>query len=308
MWYSGEAIDRLLFSVMDIGFDGVDTQLVQSIAPADKSNTLYISATLEILLATVWTLFLTTIPVIANIGPDNYYANHPKWFTGNDVMRFIEPLGGALLNFLVFQSSGITRKAQSLSSDICIYSFVFGLAFYVQGAGFHSASNMFKNSLETIQDEHDDTYYDSLHYYMRNVWEHAVSHYVYAIGLVLMHLCQAWAYKDFKAPTNGLPIAAKVSLVCSSLLLALLIFLVALQFPSGTIVGFIYLLCYGMCIVGGYHAYLYRYRDEKKALTEFGYLPILHHFFVAYCVALAMLIIWIISVGGFYSRVEATGK
>ena len=44
-------------------------------------------------LASLWTLFLTFIPVFSTNGikPNNIYKPEPGWYTGSDVMRFIEP-------------------------------------------------------------------------------------------------------------------------------------------------------------------------------------------------------------------------
>lgn len=47
-----------------------------------------------ILFSNLWVLVMTALPVAANIGPDNYYAGHPGWYTGDDVIRFIEPVFG----------------------------------------------------------------------------------------------------------------------------------------------------------------------------------------------------------------------
>lgn len=172
---------------------------------------------------------------------------------------------------------------------------------YVQGAGFHSASAMYKNSLKNLVDD-DAQAYDPLYYYMRTVWEHGVSHYIYAVGYALMQAAQLWAYRDTRYAEESITLTAKLLLVCSGTLLGLLLLGVALQFPSGTIVGFIYLTLYGMVTVGGYHLYLYKKNDERKVLTELGYLAVPHHFLIGYVLSYVALILWIIVVGGFHSR------
>ncbi len=254
------------------------------------------------LLTYVWTLVLTGVPLFVEIGPNNYYANHPNWYTGSDVMRLIEPFGGFLLNFLIFHQSEIFRREPTKSNIICIFVFFFGAAMYGQGAGFHSAANMFKNSLETI--DHDDRDLQDLAYYMRTVWEHIVGHYLYAAGYAIMNACQLFAYKDHKASQLGLTFSAKALLVLASGVYALLIAGVAANFPSGTIVSFIYLVLYGGGVVGGYVFYVYQYGKEDTVL-KFGNRPILHHFLLSYLFALILVIAWICAVGGFRSRSEA---
>ena len=255
-----------------------------------------------LLLTTLWTLFLVSLPLFTNIGPDNYYANHPGWYTGSDVVRFIEPIGGLMLNFLVFMKSGILQKEASRSDGLCIAIFMLGGALYVQGAGFHSASVTFKNGLESIQDGQDDKGFDSLYYYMRTTWEHEVSHYVYATGYALMQAAQFWAFREVRYPKEKITFATKVLVLFSGTFLGLLVLGVALQFPAGTIVGFVYLTLYGMVAVGGYHLHLYLRKDEPEALTLWGFLVVPHHFLLGYVLSYVALILWIIVSGGFHSR------
>ena len=66
-----------------------------------------------ILLSSLWTLLMTAIPLLANVGPHNYYAKHKNWYSGDDVIRLLEPIGGTPLFFLVYYNSGIPRRDQS---------------------------------------------------------------------------------------------------------------------------------------------------------------------------------------------------
>lgn len=274
-----------------------------------ESNVPYRTILLIILISNLWTLILTLVPVIANVGPDNYYAHHPGWYTGDDVIRFIEPIGGTPLNFLVLYKSGIFYNDEdgklTNRTVACLTIFFLGLAIYGQGAGFHSAANMFKNALETLPAQDDQV--QDLHYYMQTIWEHDTGHYLYAIGLAIMHACQAYAYRDVKAPQMGLTNIGKLLLFLSSAVLGLLIAGVAIEFPSGTIVGLIYLIFYGMGVIGGFLFYQYRYAEqENKEKLFYGQRPVLHHFFLGYVWALIIVIAWIIVVGGFKSRSQAT--
>lgn len=254
------------------------------------------------LLNNFWTFILTLIPVIATVGPNNYYAGHHDWYTGNDVIRFIEPIGGLPINFLVFYKSGIFRSVPFSQNDVAVIALFFlGAAIYGQGAGFHSAANMFKNSLETIYT--DDDRYEDLYYYMRTVWEHDVAHYLYAVGLTIMYACQAYVYRHKKVSSLGMTRSGKALLLLTSLIYALLVAGVAIEFPSGTIVGIIYTVLYGIGIIGGYLYYLYKYEKDTN-IWQLGQRPILHHFFLGSIWALIIIIAWI-SKFGFKNRSEA---
>jgi hypothetical protein len=181
--------------------------------------------------------------------------------------------------------------------------FFLGAAVYEQGAGFHSAANMFKNAVETLPAQDDEV--QDLHYYMRTVWEHEVSHYLYACGLAVMHATQAYSYKDVASPQLGLTKTGKVLLFFSSLALGLLVAGVAIEFPAGTIVGLIYIIVYGFGCIGGYMFHQHYYKQDKTILV-YGRRPILHHFILGYTWALAILIAWICFVGGFKSRSQAS--
>lgn len=284
----------------------IESHIVVTNDDIAKSKEPYTWIAFYLLLTNLWTLLLVTIPVVTQVGPTNYYEGHHDWYTGNDVIRFIEPIGGLLLNFLVFFKSGIFKNNLSIGEIVCVCTFMFGAALYLQGAAFHSASNMYKNSLEEMRNNRDDDYFDPLAYYMRTVWEHEVSHYIYASGLAIMHLAQAWAFREMRAPESGMTKLGVYLLCCSALVFGLLLFGVTLQFPAGTIVGFIFLVLYGLGTIGGYHVHLYVHKGEHAALRQFGHLPVLNHFLAGYVFAFCALVLWLISVGGFKSRADVS--
>ncbi len=280
----------------DTGF--LDQYPLDSNAPYRSIFCLFIAANL-------WTLLMITIPVVTNLPPHDYYTQ-PHWYSGDDVMRFLEPIGGTSFQFWLLYMSGIFKENMNHGSLICVGVFFLGLAIYNQGAGFHSSANMFKNALETVMGD-DDRGLENLHYFMKSVWEHAVSHYLYAGGYGIMNFAQFWAYRNMKAPYMGLTKTGKVLLVLSSIVFGLLIAGVAVEFPAGTIVALVYLLVYGMSFVGGYMVYQYK-KNGDSDMFKFGMKPIVHHFFLGYCIALFIVVIWIISVGGFKTRKEAGYK
>eukprot|EP01034_Spumella_vulgaris_P025187 gene25187-31617_t len=156
--------------------------------------------------------------------------------------------------------------------------------------------------METIS--YDDRDMKDLYFWMRTIWEHIISHYIYAVGYGVMTGVQCYHYREYKAPQNGLDRGSRVILVCASLTFALLIAGVAADFQSGLIVAILYLVLYGFCVVGGYVFYVYHYLDDKTVVV-FGSRPILHHFLLSYVIAFVLVILYIASVGGLKDRSEA---
>lgn len=264
-------------------------------------NVPYKSILVTFFITYLWSLVLSAMPVLFNIGPFDYYVKHNDWYTGGDVVRFIEPIGGLLLNFSVFYKSGIFKKDLSRRTYFALLLFMLGAGIYGQGSSFHSASAMFYSALESIHSQRDGV--TDLKYYMQTVWQHITSHYLYAAGYALMNAAQAFAYKDHKASQLGLTGTAKILLIFASILFAVFITAVAIDYPSGTIVVLVYLLLYGFGCIGGYLVFMWRIEHDKTAV-QFGGRPILHHYFLAYCIATVLIVIWIIYAGGFKSRSE----
>lgn len=170
--------------------------------------------------------------------------------------------------------------------------FMFYGALYVQGAAFHSASTMFKTSVKSIAELHDDAVVTDVSYWMRTVWEHIVSHYIYGGALAVLFAFQQWAYKDAEYSVlesiAASPVPAASSddgagrlnrvkdretvvethndtrfnmkllingLICSSALVhGLAIAGSAIDFPSGIFVGLIYVV--GGLVVTVYYLFI----------------------------------------------------
>ena len=81
----------------------------------------------------IWTLILTAVPVVVDVGPTNYYQGHDNWYTGADVMRFLEPIGGLPLNFWVLLQSGLFQRQSSQFNTFIIYLFMIAAAICQQG-------------------------------------------------------------------------------------------------------------------------------------------------------------------------------
>lgn len=88
-------------------------------------------------------------------------------------------------------------------------------------------------------------------------------------------------------------------LTLAALVYGVTIALVAIDFPSGIIVGLIYLVLYGFCIVGGYAVACDGWR------VRLGHRPMLHYYILSYAIAVVIIIAWIGLVGGIKSKSEA---
>lgn len=292
-------------------------------------------------LSTIWTLVLTVVPVLSSVGPNNYYLPDRDWYTGSDVMRFVEPVGGLLLNCIVLYQAPVfhinnTQIESPGAGDflglpehwLLLSIFAIALAVYQQGAGFHSASNMFKNALATIidPDNNDDIAYNgklhTLYFYMRTVWEHDVSHYLYAVGLVIAQMCQLYAHWGRKGSDALLTHSVlsndslqmgddhtaspftKVLLFFSALSYGVLIAAVAINYPAGLIVGLAYVLTL-LAVLFSKLTVEYRSDADRRAF-HYAHRPVVHHFLVGSLWALLFIIIWIIINGGIVQRANSS--
>lgn len=174
--------------------------------------------------------------------------------------------------------------------------FLFFSSIYQQGAGFHSAANMFKHPISNFNDAHPELVllYPELveiYQWIRDKWEHEISHYMYAAGGVFVSFVHAYAYKDYRIEKS--PVFESKSLVrhafdnktelllflSSALLYGLLIGAVAVEFPSGSIVALILCLVYGYGVLG---TFIVRKRDGSKFVV--GTYPIIHYFILSYTI------------------------
>jgi hypothetical protein len=214
--YVRSAMDVL--SINRLSSDRYNTEIINkdySYKSGPKSNNDYRVLYIFFACNFLWTLIMTSLPVIIDLKPLDYY--HPResktppqgtsdWYSCSDVIRLVEPLVGLPFQLILFICSGIFENwDNSINNKVCILLWIFAASIYSQGAGFHSASNMFKNALQSYggpeypglgpDDSYDDTFVP-LYYYMRTVWEHNYSHYMYACGYGGMQILCCIAYSD----------------------------------------------------------------------------------------------------------------
>ena len=180
------------------------------------------------------------------------------------------------------------------------------MSLYVQGAALHTASNMFKNNLESVMQIHDDIIVKDLHFWMRTIWEHQISHYIYACGFSVMLACEAWSYRNHSIDSSfTIDFWSKGCIVGASLSYAVLIAGVATDFPSGIIVCLAYLCIYGLGCFGGFTFWQYNHCDRQIVL--FGSRPMLHMFTLSDAFAILLVLLWIAAVGGINTRKQVLG-
>jgi hypothetical protein len=113
---------------------------------------------------------------------------------------------------------------------------------------------------------------------------------------------QAYAYRDVVLRRTNSDRLRQVQLliILNSLIYGLLIAAVAIDFPSGILVGLIYLVGYGMLFVGRYVWY-----NDGISTKMFGRRPLMNYFHLSYLIALTIIILWIVFVSGLKSRSQA---
>lgn len=183
--------------------------------------------------------------------------------------------------------------------------FMISAAIYQQGAGFHSASNMFKHPVADFKDQNPDPvaqypFITELYVWLRDTWEHIISHYMYAAGGILMSMVIAYVYRDL-TDVHGMPsIGDRILWVLAALIYGLTIGSVAIEFPKGPIVALVLVLVYGFGTLG-----FYLYRKEGRSAIKFGRRFVIQYYFASYVVGLLVVIAWIGYAGGLHNREEA---
>ncbi len=249
-----------------------------------------------------WTLVMTFIPVIGNVQPKDYYDRKGWSYGGTDVMRFLEPVISLPLNFALFCLSGILidydirDPMKEKEKTFFIGLWFLAAAICQQGAGFHSCANMLKNAFETlpIYSNPVDDGTQEFYYYIRTWWQHLISHYMYAAGYAFMAISNMFAYRQHATPgeeMGGLSKENQFYLVISAFCYGLVTSGVAINFPAGTVVALVYLLCYGIFGLIGYRYYLSS-RDRWYGFELFT-RPVLDYYILSYTFSLIIVLIWI---------------
>ncbi|CAO3570865.1 unnamed protein product [Mortierella alpina] len=217
-----------------------------------------------------------------NSGPSHYARNSPP-LTAAMAAAARTRLDNGTLNFTpnVRSSFKETTRFKSLLSAV----FMFFLIVYVTGAAIHTAAAFFKNTIALFLEQHSQGIGLSTHpptmgdgqlsltlalqlkegyLLIQDVWEHTISHYLYAFGALGMSWCEMIAYSSQILP-KGVNLArvghlkrnvfsTEATTVRSSKRLVVLwavagvlyggiVAGVACQYPRGLYVGLAYVAC-----------------------------------------------------------------
>jgi hypothetical protein len=170
-----------------------------------------------------------------------------------------------------------------------LISFGISTVLYIQGASLHTASNMFKDGFETFMT--DDTTSEDFYYWLRTIWEHDISHYMYGSGLATIFVLQSCVYYN-ETYTEESTLKIRLLVFLTSMIRGLLISGACIEFPFGIILGYIYL---GIVVTWSiYHLYSNQLHNvswqEEFIVTEKR--PVWMSFTWSYIVAFTILVIW----------------
>ncbi|KAG0294715.1 hypothetical protein BGZ98_001682 [Dissophora globulifera] len=262
---------------------------------------------------TLSTILFTVIPVIIEGGD-------ASWGQCSDLMsRWTSPNSYPTSTVKSDRPSVLFKKTLSTV-------FTFFLMIYVTGAGIHTAAAFFKNTIALFLDNHSQNIALSDHplttgdgtlslelaielkqgyLLMQDLWEHNVSHYMYAFGAVGMSWCEMIAYAQQTLPadtsldgvrsntwggdgerTDGSNRLLVVLWVLTGVLYGAIVGGVTCQYPKGLYVGTPYAVLMFFII----WFYIYRRAHGGRGLFSIGRFYILQTYSIGFAVAIAGII------------------
>ena len=200
------------------------------------------------LFSNLFVIILTIIPVIANL-PD-LKGPYTGWYTGNDILRLLEPIIALPFQLFILLASPLYQnQIHSKQASLVLVCFAIAAGLYQQGAGFHSAANMFKHSAETVKDTLAIQVAQDSYDWMRDVWEHLISHYMYAVGGILISWINAYIFRDYVLDKGLETLSSKLIWLAASILYSIVIAAVGVQFIKGIYVAFGLIVIYGFGVL-----------------------------------------------------------
>ena len=235
------------------------------------------------LIQTTFTLLLTAIPVLVKT---------PSGLFGiNDFIRLIEPIIALPLQYAILHQSNPSIKTISI--------FLVFASIYQQGSGYHSSFTLAKNLLRFIYPAYiESTDLLALHSLYRDLWEHILSHYIYAFGYLIMSCIYIIQYRNTSQELNKIE---KVIFCAAVVILGLLVGAVSIDFTGGSYVG----LCITISSVIILTVYLV-VKDGVKSLVDGFKRPVLRYYLYSMLIGLFIITVWIIRYG-FKDRAEVLG-
>ena len=207
----------------ELGFD--DTLLMATtLHPPSRPKLLLLSC-----LSSTFFLLFILLPVIL---PDERTQFDFPRFGLNDLLRILDPFINFPILYLLFTSA---RPAPSKALTIL---FAFSSVLFIFGSTAHTMSAMLKHSIEEIRVADGASKIpavEAAYDYTRNIWEHIVSHYMYAAGIFFASVLIVVVH--FRASYPPVSILRGWMLAYSGTLSGILYALVSTQLPYAPLIG-----------------------------------------------------------------------
>jgi hypothetical protein len=202
-----------------------DTLLMaETLHPPSRTELLFLSC-----LSSTFFLIFILLPVII---PDRHTQFDFPRFGLNDLLRILDPFINFPILYLLFSSA---RPAPSKTLKIL---FALSSVLFIFGSTAHTMSTMLKHSIEQIRLTGGppgmpaaEEAYD----YTKDVWEHIISHYMYAAGIFFVSVLIVIVH--FRASYPPVPILRGWPLAYSGVLSGALYALVSTQLPYAPLIG-----------------------------------------------------------------------
>lgn len=209
----------------ELGFDNT-LLMARTLHPPSRPRLLLLSC-----LSSTFFLIFILLPAII---PDQRTQFDPPRFGLNDLLRIVDPFINFPILYLLFSS------ARPTPSKTLMTLFAFSSVLFIFGSTAHTMSALLKHSIEQIKmggggGAPKIPAVEEAYDYTRNVWEHIVSHYMYAAGIFFMSILIVTVH--FRASYPPVPILHGWLLVYSGTLSGILYSLVSTQLPYAPLIG-----------------------------------------------------------------------
>ena len=170
-----------------------------------------------------------------------------------------------------------------------------GIGVYVEGHGIHTFTTIVKDPVKVFLVSQNVANGQEIYSWIRNDWEHLISHYIYLAGFILSQLSILWRYDTVRSQAaSQWPLRERWLFHLSALINGLLFAAIAVNFPYGILV----LVPVSIVLLLGYLSVnLSRYGREQwkqMALLDGRHL-VWHLFILGYVVwFLAFLILYVV--------------
>ena len=207
----------------ELGFD--DTLLMSAtLHPPSRPKLLLLSC----LSSTCFILFIV-LPVVI---PEKHTQFDPPRFGLSDLLRILDPFINFPLLYLLFTS------ARPAPSTTLMTLFALSSVLFIFGSTSHTMSALLKHSIQEIrvaEGASEIPAVEAAYDYTRNVWEHIISHYMYAAGIFFASILIVVVH--FRASYPPVSILRGWSLAYSAILSGILYALVSTQLPFAPLIG-----------------------------------------------------------------------